>query len=395
MTETTTSQPYSNNYWKNSSKFISKSKFKKEKKQNEEESLNRYLSSIDDSPEFYDPYSDLNLFLSKKIKKEMQNCACSKKWSYQLQEELLEKITPEFKAKFPQLRLGVCALKKRWEKITYYTHQIEGQREALNSDGTLNLSFFIKENLKNYLLLDDNSNLHPSYYAHQLATQLSECQASVDGIRSNLEHLTQMIWSIQRHLLRGPLQKSPYDHYDETDQLIVKTIVEITATHPLITHSELKLRVKEAMTISMDQKIERWTLQGEMLYRFIHLNSEDTLLELICKKRKGASHALFVSEICQEYLAAYPELTPYTAQLSARVWILYKYAWYTSFATAEESSFDRFVKWHAHCYPDLSLEELICKLETIVTQTLPLVPFERKQIISILGEKRKAIAQEQ
>ncbi|NGX38503.1 MAG: hypothetical protein K1000chlam2_01677, partial [Chlamydiae bacterium] len=53
------------------------------------------LDAIDESPEFHDPYSELNIFLSQKIKREMHHCSNSKKWSLQLQDELLHKITPE------------------------------------------------------------------------------------------------------------------------------------------------------------------------------------------------------------------------------------------------------------------------------------------------------------
>src|ERR1700738_4202910 len=78
------------------------------------------LSSVDELAEFYDPYSDLNLFLVQKITQEMRHCGNSKKWSLKIQEVLLKKISPEFQKKFPRYRLGVAALKKTWEKIAYY-----------------------------------------------------------------------------------------------------------------------------------------------------------------------------------------------------------------------------------------------------------------------------------
>jgi len=48
-----------------------------------------------------DPYSEVSLFLARKIKQLDR----SKGWSIYLQEELLEKITPEFTKKFPEYRL--------------------------------------------------------------------------------------------------------------------------------------------------------------------------------------------------------------------------------------------------------------------------------------------------
>ena len=80
----------------------------------------------------------------------MKHCQTEKKWTLKFQENLIHKITPEFRKKFPHYRLGVMALKKTWEKVIYYTQQIEGHTEALSKDGSLNIAFFIKENLKSF-----------------------------------------------------------------------------------------------------------------------------------------------------------------------------------------------------------------------------------------------------
>ena len=167
-----------------------------------------------------------------------------------MQEELLLKIAPDFQKKFPQYRLGISALKKTWEKVSYYSQQIQHQKEAITQDGKLNIHFFIKENLKNYAALKNPVHLHPSHFAHQLATKMSECIATIDGVRPQLDQLTKMIWAIQRHLLTGggPEQyHSPYDEYDKIDKLIVKTILEITAKDPQIGHNELEHKVKEVL----------------------------------------------------------------------------------------------------------------------------------------------------
>ena len=76
---------------------------------------------IDESPDLHDPYSELNLFLTRKIKEEFKTAGTTKKWSIYVQEKLIEKITPEFKKKFPHYRLGVSALKKVWEKFSYFS----------------------------------------------------------------------------------------------------------------------------------------------------------------------------------------------------------------------------------------------------------------------------------
>jgi hypothetical protein len=620
MSGTRTPHPSSDNFWSSSSKFVTASIAINNKRKEKEDALSEFLSSVDESPEFYDPYSDLNLFLSQQIKQEMQHCSSSKKWCLKIQEELLFKIAPEFQKKFPQYRLGVTALKKTWEKIAYYSQQIQHQKEALTQDGKLNIHFFIKENLKNYTALKNPLHLHPSHFAHQLSIKLSECIAIIDGVRPELEQLTKMIWSIQRHLLtEGGIEQyhSPYDEYDKIDSLIVKTILEITARDPQIGYSELEHKVKEVLLslhelpsfssvdhmvcnisallaeklyttsplhtlffaeqknainnfirrhtslckiaiphpqlselvrriialytlasglpkalsenalkeavlaiypqtaenrpdlpqalyafisaelvlmkseefcrspayvaeaiwsaykeatllpmlqdkendileiaiwkslseteglleklpyrigqrieeeianilienpnhtffalvqdtvqffkrtkdlvqikkwIHIERKIHIWAIQGDMLCRWIRLNPESTLLRLICQKWKNhpsvLPHHTFVSEICQAYLKDYPELTPYAGQLSLRVWILYKYSWYTLFSTEGESSFDRFLKWHSCALlftgATLDHDHLVHQLEEIVRKTLPLIPFDRKQTDAVL-----------
>lgn len=604
----------SDNFWSSSNKYSATSISIHSKIKEKEDSLSEYLSAVDESPEFYDPFSDLNLFLSQQIKQEMQHCGSSKKWSLKLQEELLSKVAPAFQKKFPQYRLGISALKKTWEKVAHYSQQIQQQKEAITQEGKLNIHFFIKENLKNYTALKNPVHLHPSHFAHQLANKMSECIATIDGVRPQLDQLTKMIWAIQRHLLIGnaPEQyRGPYDEYDKIDILIVKTMLEVTAKEPQIGYNELEHKVKEVLlslhelpsfssldhmmcnisallaeklyatssfhtlffaeqktainnfirrhnslcktaahhpqlselvrriialytlacglpkTLTEEQiqeailalypnekksrpdlpqalyafisaelvlmrneefcrspeyvvaaiwsaykeaallpilhgnqtdileiaiwkslseteglleklpyriglrieeeiagilienpshnfsslvhetvklfkrtkelvqiknwediekKIHIWAVQGDMLCRWIRLDHESTLLRLICNKWKnqsGLPHHTFVSEVCQEYLKSYPELTPYSGQLSLRVWIMYKYAWYTLFGSSEESSFDRFLKWHccSLLFTGLALDHdhLVHQLEEIVRKSLPLIPFDRKQ----------------
>ena len=89
------------------------------------------LNPIDEADDFYDPFSDLSLFLSKKIKNEIEKSGSSNKWSGKIEANLLAKILPEFKQKFPKYRLGTSALKKVWEKVSYYYDKIQGQKGAL------------------------------------------------------------------------------------------------------------------------------------------------------------------------------------------------------------------------------------------------------------------------
>lgn len=435
------------------------------------------LDSLDESPEFHDPYSDLNLFLSQKIKQQMNHCCNPNKWSVQLQEELIHNIKPEFQKRFPKYHLGVTALKKTWEKVQYYSMQIQEKKEALTQDGKLNLSFFIKENLKTLTKVQNTCHVHPCHYAHQLAAKMSECIAVVDGIRPKLEQLTRTIWSLQRHLIAklSPEHfKSPYDENEKIDKLIVKSILEMTAKYPEISQAELAFHVQKQMTQlhsvvttysssqlhnilqaliadqeqntsgkmekvleklpyptarciknalsqqmidspllphekilehtvdffkkveeafetgieeEIERKIQNWTIQSEMLLRWVRLPSHSALLrEVESSWQEHTDLNTIHARACARFLAKHPNLTPYTKEVELRSWLFLKYLWYTEAFSDETSTYDRFILWHKkRLEPErLSPQELIEKIEKTCKKMLPLLPFNRTRAQTIL-----------
>jgi hypothetical protein len=253
MTKKTINESFSDSFWSGSSHnglFATPSSLSLNKKKSSSPSLQEFLHPVDETPDFHDPYSNLSLFLSEKIKKEIEGNAPIQKWTLKLQEELIKKITPEFQKKFPQYRLGVTAVKKIWEKILFYTQQIQGKSEAVDQNGKLNINFFIKENLKQYFLQKTSSLLNPYHFASQIASKMSECIATLEGKKPKLDLLTQTIWSLQKHLLNSyPLQsfKTPYDKFDKVDTLVVKTILETTAKNPHIGMDDLEYKTKESL----------------------------------------------------------------------------------------------------------------------------------------------------
>jgi hypothetical protein len=380
MPRTKTSFFSSDNFWPNSSKFVTSSiPISAQKKK---EALADLLNAVDESPEFYDPYSDLNLFLSQKVKQEMRHCGSSKKWTAKIQEELLERITPDFEAKFPHYRLNISNLKRTWEKVAYYSQQ----KGALTPKGKLNIPFLIKEGLKKDLATQKPKGVHPFYSAHQLATKVGEGIATIDGVRPELNQLAKLIWAIQRHLLKEEGGNGPYDEHDPLDQQIVKVMLEVLAGDSQIHHGQLQQKVKErlhGLNEESEKKILFWTVQGDMVYRAIRLDDKNPLLHLICKRWEELSslvpHQTFVDQICQE--CGSPDL-------SVKVWMLYKYAWYNLFGSKNESSFDRFLKWHARSLLSSaevkSCADLARRLEEIVQNALPLTPFDN----ALFSERR-------
>ena len=440
------------------------------------------LSAIDESPEFHDPYSDLNLFLSQKIKREMRHCSNSKKWSPELQDELLHKITPEFQELFPKYRLGVTALKKTWEKVQYFSNQIQEQKEALTQDGKLNISFFIKENLKSTTKLSHTCHVHPSQYAHQLAVKMSECIAVVDGIRPKLDQLTRTIWSLQRHLipkLAPEHFKSPYDENEKADKLIVKAILDITAEHPTISQAELSFHVQKrlvglrALTTSytateikkmlvalfadhchfttqrmektlekipyptakclksemaaiaidsphfgpeqvveetfsffekatkalsdveeeeIERKIQNWSIQGDMLVRWIRLNHSSALfLELEKLWNPDKPFEETIESTLQIFMEKNPRLLTFAKDVKLRAWMYLKYLFYTRGFDEETPTYDRFISWNKRLLAkeNLTPTQMIEKIERICKKMLPLMPFNRARAQAILSTEKQ------
>ncbi|MBM3191812.1 MAG: hypothetical protein FJZ63_04085 [Chlamydiae bacterium] len=207
------------------------------------------LYPIDETEEFHDPFSDLSLFLSKKIKQEVEKHGSSKQWSNKIQNDLLARILPEFKIKFPKYRLGVASIKKVWEKVSYYYGKVHTHQEALDDQGKLNIQFMIQENLRGYSP-KNSPHLSPYHVAQQLAVKLCECVATLEGTKLRLDHLTRSIWAVQKHLIPSlPAQscKNAADDFDALDKLIVKMLLETIATAPLTPQKILQQTVKEKL----------------------------------------------------------------------------------------------------------------------------------------------------
>jgi hypothetical protein len=114
------------------------------------------------------------------------------------------------------------------------------------------------------------------------------------------------------------------------------------------------------------------------------LNPDNPLLKLIIQKCQGNTDQdhipNLVSEICVEYLKKHPELAIYAPKLMLRILILIKYAWYALMSKPQESSYERFLKWHARTIhsqsPQISADQLTLLLEEQCKKSIPLIPFD-------------------
>ncbi|NDD57704.1 MAG: hypothetical protein EBZ47_00410 [Chlamydiae bacterium] len=219
------------------------------KKTKESPSVEEFLYPIDEMSDFHDPYSEISLFLSEKIKAEVKESAHAKKWTLKLQETLLEKITPEFKKRFPRYRLGVLTLKKAWEKVIYYLQQIENHQEALTQEGKLNVDFLIQEHLKQFSRLHFMKFNTAYQQTHHLAGKICEFCATIDGFKPDWDFLTKKIWDQLKHILTDleTHQKNPYKILDQTDFVIRKLSMEILSKKPMISSKELEASILDSL----------------------------------------------------------------------------------------------------------------------------------------------------
>jgi hypothetical protein len=380
-----------------------------------------YAELHEEHETYYDPFSELNLFIAQKIQQEIKRSFGTKKWSLKIQEALIQKIAPEFKQKFPQFRLRIGLLKKIWEKIHYYSQQLQDKKEAFTHDGKLNIRFFIRENLKHYGSSTAINHVHPYHWAHKTALKICEYLAILEGVRPKIEEYAQLIWGMQKHLMahspEGP--KNPVEDYDDVDKLIVKIMFQITAAEPLISQEKLAADIQKELRVHFEARIEEeivftyvenpelefknivnttltffkkteqlscmysleqtekkvalWTHQNDMALRFIGLDTETPLFKLICaqwKTRNALSDIeRFTQEIAEMYLQKFPQLAVYQPQLKRRILILCKYAYYTLFSTSM-TSYEAFLKWH---------EAHGSQLEEISSRLVPLFPFEQEK----------------
>lgn len=234
MPHIATSQPFPNDAWK-SPKDCSLLRNSETIRQIQS------MCPVDEMEEFQDPLSDLNIFLCKKVNEVMHRKGGIKNWNHQIEKDILQKILPEFKDKFPYYRLGIAALKRTWEKISYYQKKLI-YREAYQSDGKLNLAYLIKENIRSY---QQNHKQSFQYYHNQvpfLANNLCECIAILEGKQPNLQNLTHTIWAVQQHLLPSftlksmPMQKET----DVLDQLICQMMLYFIYQNPNWSYEKLK-----------------------------------------------------------------------------------------------------------------------------------------------------------
>lgn len=301
-----------------------------------------HLFPIDEAEEFHDPFSDLSLFLSMRIKRELLREKNPRKWSQKIQSLLLQNILPEFTKKFPKYRLGNTALRKTWDKVLYHLQMIQQEKNALLPDGKLNIDHFIKQNLKRFSKNQIHLHIHPYNAAHNLAIKISECIAAIDGERPKLEELTELIWAVQKHLiLKDDIKTSTlFERIDPLDKLIIRFALEIIAQYPYLTIDELSKRVRNKIKIVKHfQKMKNIDELGSYLSTSLSEKIADSLLiykEL--SENDLDKIKLFIREQIRLFKTKFGALGELERrQFAKRISFLYRLALSLSYSEAEKN----------------------------------------------------------
>lgn len=199
-----------------------------------------FLYPVEEANDFHDPFSELSLFLAKRLKKEIVKKSHPKKWSQNIQKTLLAEVLPEFREHFPHYRLGISALKKTWEKIHYYVKYLE-KHYAYSQNGKLDISYLIRENLSLFFEKELPTSTASFHFAHHITGKISECIAAVDGESIEKSKLTKVIWAMQKQLIPTfDKTASPYESIDTLDKLLIRFQLEIIAEKPLLSQAMLQ-----------------------------------------------------------------------------------------------------------------------------------------------------------
>ena len=112
-------------------------------------------------------------------------------------------------------------------------------------------------------------------------------------------------------------------------------------------HSIPDLSKEDQMQL-LQERVYIAALQSDLILLDQSPDLHNPLLDAIQKKasRSMDNPDLFISQICDEHLTRFPELSIYSKQVHEKAWTCFKWVWYRILAVDSETSFDRYVAWH-------------------------------------------------
>ena len=119
----------------------------------------------------------------------------------------------------------------------------------------------------------------------------------------------------------------------------------------------------------LDQKIERWSIQNDMVCAELHFDPSHPLTRLAARKAKGCDNPTELAlEVADTFIKEHPYLAPAKDEVVVQAGLVIKSVWYSDLRASGETNFERFVKWHA------KRGDLKEDIQTLSQALLPLTP---------------------
>jgi hypothetical protein len=252
------------------------------------ESNSMPLLPIDEADEYFDPFSNLNRFLLKKVKEAISSGSIRQEAFSLIEKDLVHFILPDFKIQYPKYRLGGYALKRIYETVLYYYNHVQSSPSLFNEDKTLNLFAMIRELLSQIDLAQNFHSFHPYSFAHRIARQVTECAIILDTKAPSLDHLTKLTWSSMQNLIPRKNIKNHLAHspFDVIETKMAFHCLEICSDH----HSQESL--KEALL--------SYILPYQELLSLPHIKGSLLMLAAQIKKKNLEIFSTYNKETLQE-----------------------------------------------------------------------------------------------
>ncbi|MCF7852876.1 MAG: hypothetical protein K9M07_06515 [Simkaniaceae bacterium] len=197
------------------------------------------LLPIDEAEDFFDPFSKLNAYLSKRVKEAIDSKNCTTFEEAFANQCLLNYILPEFQEQFPQYRIGETALKRVWNTVTSYYNSMKTRPDLFNANGKIDLFKLIREAINQFDLNQSFHSQHPYSLAHRIAKQVAECCLILNDEQISIENLTSLVWSVMQHLI--PRKNTKPQNLGSLTHPIDTKLADLTLKHSHLCQNQQQL----------------------------------------------------------------------------------------------------------------------------------------------------------
>ncbi|MCY3975481.1 MAG: hypothetical protein OXF02_08090 [Simkaniaceae bacterium] len=183
----------------------------------------RVSSSEDISEEIApgkDPFSECNLFLFRRIGREIKRSGRVSGWSCAIEERLASDLLAKLKKRFPKYRFDFGMLKEVWKRVDSHYTSLEKDK------GKIEPSVLVRRELEK----GGDTGADPD-----VIFRIGECIAVVRGEKPDLEHVARIVRAARTSMASPSSvaeRRGNTEPFDRLDQLIVKMVIEVCGDYP-------------------------------------------------------------------------------------------------------------------------------------------------------------------